>query len=393
VDDTWSVEILLGTWTWTRLSPTVDVSPLDLESLETEAMLREAHNELEIDWIDWVDWWPEYYRSTTAHYENGSVTVLPVGGQIDWGQIYAYDSGWVEGKWDEALTVLKIFAMQDIDLGGGFGEHREMEVIAILEVSVVPGNPQIVEFRDQGTGDLVLRLEAVDPLVTADQLVTAAASCTGLGGCPMVVWRLFVEFGDGIWVDPPWIGIPVDNVAIVAGGDGFIIVAIGRSPNDPSVTLYTWGSANGFVWDELHPAHPIELPVNTEIERLFLVGDGDRLVMGLDYDHTPFHGALVMTSTEGRDWRPVDVNRRLTSLNAVARIKDSWIFLTGESISGGWSCAVWISADGIGWERIPFLGQVHPGVTSQCGVVGDSVFATAYDLWGGDVWWSGGIEE
>jgi hypothetical protein len=78
------------------------------------------------------------------------------------------------------------------------------------------------------------------------------------------------------------------------------MVAIGRSTDDDSAFLYTWGSADGLVWDELHPSQSMNLPVNAETGELFLVGDDGCQVMGLNY-FTPFHGAaLVWTSTDGR---------------------------------------------------------------------------------------------
>ena len=175
--------------------------------------------------------------------KDGRILQRDFGGQIDWGQVYGFADrreaissglGWEVGRWLDAPRILGIVEMQDVDLGGGYGEHREVGVIAVLEVSVVAGDPEAVEFRDQETRELVLRLEATDPALPAEQLVTAAESCDGFFGCPLSVWRLFVDAGGGAWVDPPWTGIPVDQVAVGVGAEGFVIVAVGRSEDDPS---------------------------------------------------------------------------------------------------------------------------------------------------------------
>lgn len=396
--DVTTVETSLGTWSWRRIDPIHEmVGPPEAPRPATP----------EIDVAGVALWYPYWEHDGSATLGEVRVSVLSVGVGVDWGQVYEYEPGWVEGIWLEAPRLLEIVAFQHVDVQAEDRPDRPMDVLATLEASVMSGDPDAVEFRDVATGEVVFRMEATDPALPAEVLLQAAPSCSL--GCPLVLRTLYVEGGvDGAaWVDPPWLGLPVMDAAVAVGADGFVLVAVVGSPEAP--TLRLWGSPDGVNWIEVEPVTPAVVP-RAELSRLRLAGDGERLVLVVESEAGPMvwdgDQSSVWTSTDGVAWTRGAADLDDSDVHAVLRTSFGWMLPTvAWQPDAGFDCVIWVSADALSWERIPlFPGAVPRGLDSTCyGDVsggageewweGDTALATAFDLLDGLAWWRGGFEE
>jgi hypothetical protein len=393
--DAMSVETSLGTWTWRRMEPASDlVGPPEPTLPDLPESPGIAVTGVEV----WYPYWP---AAVTAHLGEVTVSVVSVGVGVDWNAVYTFEPGWVEAYWRDAPNLLEIVARQEFETGGGRAEGRDMGVLDVLEVSVVPGDPDAVEFHRLDGGGLVLRLEATDPAIPAELLVDASPSCSW--GCPLTVRRLFVESGtdDGVWVDPPWVGRPVVDASVAYHDDRLVLLAVEGSSTSP--TLRWWTSRDGLVWEEIAQVRPVVAPAD-EVEGMSLAGDGERLVLVLDV----FGQAQVWTSTDGSTWLRSQIAFHATDVAVTVgavRTSFGWMMPGLEWPWGHPQCVVWVSADAERWERIPlFPSPVPDGLGSQCHgdsppyagegwFDGDTVSAVAYDLWTDLGWWRGGFED
>lgn len=332
---------------------------------------------------------------------SGEVTLAPVttNGSPDW-----ESHGIGRTVWDEASRTLTVWSTSDEEAWDAWDNawdinEPEPEPTAVLSVSIVPGDPDAAEFREQETGELILRLEATDPAVTVEQLAGDDVDPShGYGVDYWAVSRgLLLDRGEGFQaVEPPWRGLPVRlfEVATVDSG-GFVAVGAGRddrSAEERTSLVYSWASPDGVAWEELESP----LPVAGRVESIRLAGDGGRLVMMV---HESVTGEKDRTSlwasTDGSDWQPAQ-----TDLEG-----DYALPGLGPSRTGfGWAfsgflhefCDVWLSPDGLEWERVPSAPvMVEPegdGGTG-CSVVGDAAFATVWAEGGTRSLWVGHLDE
>lgn len=387
-----ALDTSLGRWVWTRVDWEGSGSPEP--SVIRDRSVEWSTPPPPLPQLDGTEWgWNPLNNTDSARFGEVTITLASVGGQVDWARFYSYEPGWVEAEWEWTTecrpgsgtmsacpkqgSILEIVGMQDFPTEDGLEvEHRRMEVLARIEVRVVSGDPDAVEFRDQDTGELVLRLEATDPEVSAEQLFRSANTCDPFSWCGRV-WKLFVDGPDRAWVNPPWFGVPVDTVAVAAGAQGFVIVGIDRLAESP--TLYTWRSADGVAWEPLAPPPHPEIPFGEFDTRLHLVGDGSLVVLVIEVPDVAadIGWSQVWTSTDGSDWQRAEIDVAKTNVDVVARTSSAWMILGYRhppSGAGGFPrCEVWVSADTVAWERIPMPAESRPATGSGCHLAGDTV--------------------
>ena len=370
------VETSLGTWQWVR----------DDEGLPGEGFSEEpAWMELPDPPLPAIEElvWPQIDSELQGNrwgplggfpVSSGEITITPalLNGHIDWSSFYSNDDGWVESRWrplDEdcpwvevcevqaaALEIVAIREEQVIGVGeapGGIG-YREGGVLAVLTASIVPGDPDAVEFRDEETGDLVLRLEATENL-SALQLLRAGGACDRqdtLCGSGMYLRELYV---DGIgWVDPPWQGLDVSSWPGVTTGvqdDGFWVVGF-EGPRD-SRTLHTWGSSDGVNWEEIATPFPLgdSFPNGFQVELV----DGELVI--LTPNENPDEPPIPHRVLRLADGRFTEVKVDLSPLGE-SQIHQftstSWGWMATTWIPNSWAgvCQLWVSPDGKTWESI-----------------------------------------
>lgn len=374
-----TVETSLGTWQWVR-----DDEGLPMEGFSEEPAWVElpdpplpAIEELVWPQIDYELQGNRWGPLGGFPVSSGEITITPalLNGHIDWSSFYSNDDGWVESRWRPldgdcpwvevcelqaaALEIVAIREEQLIGVGedeapGGAIGYQEDGVLAVLTASIVPGDPDAVEFRDEETGDLVVRLEATENL-SALQLLRAGGACDRqdtLCGSGMYLPELYV---DGIgWVDPPWQGLDVSLWPGVTTGvhdDGFWVVGF-EGPRD-SRTLHTWGSSDGVNWEEIASPFPLgdSFPNGFQVELV----DGDLVI--LTPNENPDEPPIPHRVLQLADGRLTEVEVDLSPLGE-SQIHEftstSWGWMATTWIPNSWAgaCHVWISPDGTTWEGI-----------------------------------------
>jgi hypothetical protein len=354
---TWTVDTPLGTWTWTFVPHGAGATRLWNEAmarrpggppgLAADAELPEVAVP-QIAGMTWTAWAPEIVPGPGDR----RVALVPIEGDIDWAAAYGLhperdEDDWVWAEWRHGASGTTV------ELGQGWAPG-----FAGLDVSLVPGEPGAVEFHDEG--ELVLRLEATDPMVGAEQLATS----------PQVVWALLVDDGDGFRaVDPPWQRLPVSSVAVAAVRDGFMAAAADPGfwgASDGTSRLHLWTSLDGESWEAVGP--PLPLAVEGAIAEQLIGDDGGLLLRVTDRREQ----SSIWASADGVDWQ--QVGPRVAG--------GGWTWLWGTQF--GWTltdmrgaCAVWVSADGVNWAQVPFQPEVESRrdvEAVQCSVLGDNVY-------------------
>jgi hypothetical protein len=186
-------------------------------------------------------------------------------------------------------------------------------------------------------------------------------------------WHLVVDTGQGYEPhEVPWYGLRVMEVDLAVGSDGFVAVALvgelatndwNRSDEPP--LLHRWGSADGVQWEELSP--PLAVG---DVRTLRLVGGHERLLLRLEGPEPS-----MLSSPDGVDWQQVGPEP-ITA----------WVESVHTSTSYGWAmaragdgvgCEVWVSADTMSWEQVPFHQAVEKRLVRDardCRLVGDEVY-------------------
>lgn len=224
-----TVETSLGNWVWSRVDTLSDRVDEDDTPLPSSTLPDVPLPQID-GMTEWLVRTGEDLFPQSNRFGDVTITAVPVAGRVDWGRLDLSGDGWVEGihgrfegtRWQamecpsepasvcpEQNPVLEIHYTAD-----------RREVVALLEATMVSGDLEAVEFRDLDTGELVVRLEAAAPEVSAELLMRAAnwgALCFCWSGA--VFWKHHVDDGDPGWIDPPWLGIPVDELVIAVGGE------------------------------------------------------------------------------------------------------------------------------------------------------------------------------
>ena len=201
----------------------------------------------------------------------------------------------------------------------------------------------------------------------------------------------------------PWHGFGTVDVVVNENG-GVAVAAMGhpgeQSPeahkvsdapsspkaSDPPSSLYSWTSSDGTTWREFSP--PIS--AGSTIGHLELEVAGERialLALGADGDTNSMWTASesswqqVQVLGEGLIWWPGSV---------LSATPSGWMMAWTGPTHGEY-CEVWVSPDGVAWERIdytPFIGIPVDEVGAQysCFVAGDVIAARDDDFSQGKVW-------
>lgn len=376
------VETSMGTWVWTRFDGNAaEAEQMWLELVEPlpseEPLALEVEYPVQYPYPDdqYSDGltWHTHGLAGFAQFGGTTAMVGSIGIAVDWEAVYGDE---IDVWWDFESGRLRV-ERQAAD---------RVESLAALVVSVTEVASDLVamEFHDEETGELVLRLEGVDPNVAETFLAYPYAPSPPVWEAE--VWLLFADQGDGVgvWVEPPWQGMLVGSADVAVGPNGLVVAAVARpslSSEERTSLLYLWGSRDGVVWEQL--GSPISLDVDHA--PVDLVGDGDRLVMLL--------ADALWTSTDGSDWQKVEANIGSAGYpQYLAPTGFGWAYVDGSLDEG--KCKVWVSLDGVAWEQIPFAPRLEPqrAGAAGCRLQGDRVAAMSWSEGGSGSVWIGGFE-
>jgi hypothetical protein len=184
-------------------------------------------------------------------------------------------------------------------------------------------------------------------------------------------WHLVVDTGHGYEPhEVPWDGLPVMNVDLAVGSDDFVAAALvgelatnNWNPSNEPPLLHRWRSADGIQWEELSP--PL---VVGDVRQLRLVGGHERLLLRLEGPEPS-----MLSSPDGVDWHQVGPEP-ITAWHDSVHTSTSygWAMTRFGDVVG---CEVWVSADTMSWEQVPFQQAVEkrPVDARGCRLVGDEV--------------------
>ena len=377
------VETSLGTWVWTRVSTSEAQTEFitagsyrDFGWIESVSMPEPPLPE--IDGIVWPPfetvvgspWGPQletgsdgnilFTTGWQATYGGVTIATASIFGEVDWNRLYQpQEGGWVTGSWSDLRCHLAYNCSVTTATLEVIAQPSQ-RILDALEVTIVSSEPAAVEYRDADTSELVLRIEATDPEVSAEELLLASAD----GG--MRLSKLHVQ-GQG-WVTPPWADLPdpVLWASTAANDDGFVLAAV-VGYWEETFTLHSWTSTDGLNWEALE-----DQPIGDGLWWCCYV---EAWIDGRTLLFQPHAGVLdprsgrtkvpLVLELEGSRWiQNADFASFADDHPAVGNLWNSTVFHDILRIPWGWAatisrpsersgCELWVSADGIAWELVP----------------------------------------
>jgi len=253
--------------------------------------------------------------------------------------------------------------------------------------------------------------------VPLDQVGEACFGCAALGD-------LLVEVGHdpngtdaGVWTraeGQDWERVPHDEAvfggpgkqvmnAVAAGGPGLVAVGYAEEADGELGGAAVWTSANGLIWERVpHDEVVFGGPGMREMTGVAAGGPG-LVAVGIERPTGGESGeadGAVWTSADGRNWLRVPDDAGVFSgpgnqepyavaVGGVGLVAVGYDDAVSSVASDqGWDAAVWVSVDGVNWERVTGNDSVIGGVSKQVmyGLVagGPGLVAVGADESGGD---------
>jgi hypothetical protein len=238
----------------------------------------------------------------------------------------------------------------------------------------------------------------------ADQAMVMVAA----GGPGLVGVGYDFSGGDGeatVWTSPDgltWSRVPADEAvfggtgdqvmaALAAGGPGLVAAGYDSSGGDRDAAV--WVSPDGLAWDRV-PGNEGVFGGGAD-QTIWSVTAGGPGLVAAGYDSSGGdRDAAVWVSPDGLAWDRVPGNEGVFGGGADQTI---WsvtaggpgLVAVGDDVSGGdGDAAVWTSPDGLAWSRVPADGAVFGGVADQSlqavASGGPGLVAVGFDFAGGD---------
>jgi hypothetical protein len=171
------------------------------------------------------------------------------------------------------------------------------------------------------------------------------------------------DWAAAIWTSPDgltWTRVPHDDVVlgeagmqdVTVGGPG--LVAVGDVESGAAV----WTSVDGTIWTRV-PHDPAVFGTNSDLSMSAVTAGGPGLVaVGLDWSGGSTADAVIWTSVDGFVWDRVphdeDLFGGVGNQAAVSvAVVGTRVVAVGVERSSDIDAAVWTSEDGIVWQRVP----------------------------------------
>jgi len=142
--------------------------------------------------------------------------------------------------------------------------------------------------------------------------------------------------------------------SVVAGGPGF--VAVGVDNRDADSDAAVWTSPDGWTWTRV--VHDEAIFGGPDMQAMSAVASGPLGVVAVGED-VPGWRAAVWFSPDGLTWTRVPHDESLFGspaypvISDVVAVGDRFWAVGSAALSGSDVAAVWISSDGVTWERVP----------------------------------------
>jgi hypothetical protein len=297
------------------------------------------------------------------------VAITPGGpGLVAVGQGIVPDHGFDGVVWVSTDGLTFTAVPDESDALGGLGDQDMHAVVA--------GGPGLVAVGTDGRGP--------------DESAAVWVSADG------VVWER-VRHDEGVF------GGPGDQVmfAVAAAGPG--LVAVGTDWGDEASTAAVWVSADGYAWIRIEHDETVFGGESHQVMSAVTAGGSGVVAAGYD-DSGPDKDVAVWISADGYAWERVPHDEGVfgggddQEIQQVVAGGPGLVAIGQQQEAEGWVSgldtdpAVWVSADGVAWERIPDSGNSFVGLErrtmSAVVPVGTGVVAVGWDERGRDavVW-------
>lgn len=199
-----------------------------------------------------------------------------------------------------------------------------------------------------------------------------------------------------------WARVPADEAvfggagdqtmaSVAAGGPG--LVASGQDFSGGDGDAAVWVSADGLAWSRV--SADFALFGGAGDQAMVMVAAGGPGLVGVGYDFSGGDGdAAVWTSADGLAWSQVPADEAVFGgagdqvMAALAAGGPGLVAAGYDSAGGDRDAAVWVSADGLAWDRVPGDEGVFGGGADQMiwsvTAGGPGLVAVGHDSSGGD---------
>jgi hypothetical protein len=244
--------------------------------------------------------------------------------EVPWADILGVDLTDAWPMWNDQTQQLEIHAPGG-DPFANAGFRR-------LTVGLAARDPQVIEFRDAETGELVHQVPATLPGWTPEALVTA------LRGWGLLDYSFVVSHdGEITVVRPPWtMGEDWTDERIVTAFGRYYTTSLPLGEGYSSTDIHLWESEDGLVWTLLDVP---QLWTDT-LEWAELVSSGEQLIM---IPHDLAGGSPLWVSTDARNWTPAVLEGQASVFSPIST-DFGWL-------AGGFDQTA-VSADGLNWQWI-----------------------------------------
>ncbi|HSQ36387.1 MAG TPA: hypothetical protein VLS92_00670, partial [Acidimicrobiia bacterium] len=180
--------------------------------------------------------------------------------------------------------------------------------------------------------------------------------------------------------------------SVAVGGPG--LVAVGYDYSGGDWDAVAWTSADGLAWSRV--AHDESVFGGVDGQEMWSVAAGGPGLVAVGYDESDGdRDAAVWVSADGLAWSRVPHDETVfggteeQEMAAVEASGSGFVAVGDDNSGGNWDAAVWVSPDGLTWSRVPHDRPVFGGAGNQSmwGVtaVGADLVAVG-ESGGGDDW-------
>jgi len=181
-----------------------------------------------------------------------------------------------------------------------------------------------------------------------------------------------------------WIRVPHDEAVfgpalegfyavmsgVTAGGPGLVAVGSRFVGGDYAKAAAVWTSSDGVTWSLVAQDPAVFGGWNMEEMQAVASGPQGLVAVGAEYQGEDWDAA-VWTSADGTAWSRVPPDPAVFGgagwqrMHAVAAGGPGWVAVGHDDSGDDWNAAVWTSPDGVAWSRVPHDEALFGGTNDQ----------------------------
>jgi hypothetical protein len=284
----------------------------------------------------------------------GEQWIVPVATRIGvpWDELYP---GAIDPVWDAVTGTIRVIDMDS------------NEPVAVLEATLVEGDPARVDLRDTESGEVIVAATS-PPGFDPDEFFRIITERSGFSHHEFLI-------GDRDGFDAVASPQPLaESVDLATIGNTLLATAVysdtslGADPAEYSQVVELWSSPDGRTWDRVE----IPAPAGDRIDWIDIESDGSLALLSIVSGDENTQQAEWWSSVDGIDWTPTDA---VSGFGSVRHTDVGW--LQGDIYETG---GLRVSSDGLVWEEIQFDIRPPAGPGGAGSMVhGDTIFVTTHE--------------